>query len=146
MRSTLGRLDLLAVVVSSTGAADLQGRIQVNVMGLRSDQGQVLCALHSNAAAFPMKDQEAVQRVRAPIQDKRAVCVFADVSPGRYAVAVTHDANANGVLDKKMFGIPAEGVGASNDARGRMGPPKFDDAAFEFDGGALSIEITVQYL
>jgi len=31
--------------------------------------------------------------------------------------------------------MPKKGVGAPNDAKGLMGPPKFDDARFTFKGG-----------
>ena len=34
-----------------------------------------------------------------------------------------------------MLGIPKEGYGFSNDAKGRMGPPSFDDAAVEVGSG-----------
>jgi len=59
---------------------------------------------------------------------------------------VTHDANGNGKLDRNLLGMPTEGVGASNDARGVVGPPKFDAAKFTFDGGSLTLTITVRYL
>jgi uncharacterized protein (DUF2141 family) len=42
-----------------------------------------------------------------------------------------HDENGNGQLDKNMMGIPRERVGFSRDARGRMGPPSFADAAID---------------
>jgi len=47
-----------------------------------------------------------------------------------YAVSVFHDENYNGKLDTNLLGIPREGVGASNDARGNFRPPKFGAAAF----------------
>ncbi len=52
--------------------------------------------------------------------------------PGRYAVQAFHDENGNGSVDQGLFGIPREGVGFSNDAAIRFGPPKFDEAAFDF--------------
>jgi hypothetical protein len=48
--------------------------------------------------------------------------------PGRSGEAVgTH---SNGKLDTNMMGIPREGVGASNGAKGHFGLPKFDASAF----------------
>lgn len=52
--------------------------------------------------------------------------------PGRYAVQAFHDENGNGSVDQGLFGIPREGIGFSNDAAIRFGPPKFSDAAFDF--------------
>ena len=53
--------------------------------------------------------------------------------PGRYAAQVYHDENGNGAVDQGLFGIPEEGIGFSNDARIHLGPPKFADAAFDFE-------------
>ena len=64
--------------------------------------------------------------------------------PGRSGEAVgTH---SNGKLDTNMMGTPREGVGASNDAKGHFGPPKFDASAFRFAGGRLELKITINYL
>jgi uncharacterized protein (DUF2141 family) len=49
---------------------------------------------------------------------------FANVAPGRYAVALFHDENANGRLDKVLM-VPKEGFGFSRDAPVRFGPPRF---------------------
>ena len=57
-----------------------------------------------------------------------------------------HDENSNGKLDTKFMGIPREGVGASNGAKGHLGPPKFEAAAFSFSGGRLELKITINYL
>jgi uncharacterized protein (DUF2141 family) len=52
-------------------------------------------------------------------------------------LAAFHDENDNGKLDTNWIGIPKEGLASSNNAKGRMGPPKWRDASFEYPGGAL---------
>ena len=120
--------------------------IHVEISGLRSDKGQMLCALYSAAEAFPKKADKAVARLTAKITERRAVCDFTGVAPGTYAVSVVHDENSNGKLDTNFIGMPREGVGASNDAKGHMGPPKFSAAAFQYVGGQLDLKIHVNYL
>ena len=72
----------------------------------------------------------------------RTVLGLRDVPPGRYGVSVMHDKNANGKLDTNIVGIPTEPDGASRDARGRMGPPAFEDAAVDVQGDtALTIHL-----
>jgi uncharacterized protein (DUF2141 family) len=122
------------------------GLIHVEVVGLRTNKGQVYCALYSSANGFPKDSQKSVQRHTSSISDRNAVCEFSGMEPGRYAVSVFHDENSNGKLDTNFLGIPREGVGASNDAKGHMGPPKFDAAAFQFEGGRLNLKITINYL
>ena len=51
-----------------------------------------------------------------------------EAPPGTYAVAVHHDANANGAMDSNFLGMPKEGYGVSNDVRSRFRPPRFSEA------------------
>ena len=120
--------------------------IHAEIGGLRNDDGRVLCALFSSADGFPKDSGKAIAHAAAVISKRRAVCEFPGVAAGVYAISVFHDANANGKLDTNLLGMPREGVGASNDAKGHFGPPKFDAAKFRFAGGRLEMKITVQYL
>jgi uncharacterized protein (DUF2141 family) len=49
-------------------------------------------------------------------------------------------------LATNFVGMPKEGVGASNNAKGHFGPPKFDAAAFRFAGGRQELKIKMTYL
>jgi uncharacterized protein (DUF2141 family) len=120
--------------------------IHVDVDGLRSDRGQVLCALFSSPSDFPKKADRAVARTKSEISGRHATCEFQDVPSGNYAVSVFHDENSNGKLDANFMGIPREGVGASNNAKGRFGPPKFSRAAFEHSSGRTNLKISINYL
>jgi uncharacterized protein (DUF2141 family) len=68
---------------------------------------------------------------------------FKDLASGDYAVAVYHDANGNGRLDRNRMGMPVEMSGFSNDAQGFMGPPSFDAArlALPAEGRGLTINL-----
>jgi uncharacterized protein (DUF2141 family) len=120
--------------------------IHVEIGGLRNDKGQVLCAIYSSADGFPKEGGKAVAHAKSSISAGNAVCEFPRLSAGTYAISVFHDENSNGKLDTNFMGIPREGVGASNNAKGHFGPPKFDAAAFRFSGSRLELKITVNYL
>jgi uncharacterized protein (DUF2141 family) len=143
-------LALAFLLLSSSAFAQAESaaedRIQVEIAGLRNDKGQVLCALFSSPSDFPKKTDKAIARGASSISNRRAVCEFHGISPGTYAVSVIHDENSNGKLDTNVMGIPREGVGASNDAKGHFGPPKFAAAAFRFPGGRLELRIIINYL
>jgi uncharacterized protein (DUF2141 family) len=140
----------LLLIAFAASAAHAQSRpsnvLRAEIVGLHSDQGQVMCALFPSSAGFPGDISKATGGVSVKIHDGKAVCEFTNVAPGSYAVSVFHDENSNGKLDKKWLVIPAEGVGASNDAKGSMGPPKFDDARFEYKGGPMTLTIHIVYL
>jgi uncharacterized protein (DUF2141 family) len=120
--------------------------IHVEIGGLRNDKGQVWCAIYSSADGFPKKSDKALAHAMSSISDRHAVCDFPSLNAGTYAISVFHDENSNGKLDTNFMGIPREGVGASNNAKGRLGSPKFDAAAFRFTGSRLELKITVNYL
>lgn len=122
------------------------GTLNVTIINFRNNQGQVSVALYNKEEAFPKSPDKAVKIVLAPIRDKKATVVFESLPPGEYAISVFHDENKNGKMDSNFFGIPKEGVGASNDARGHLGPPHYKDAKFNFTGNAQSILINLVYL
>lgn len=142
-----GVLLLLASPASSLAQVTPSGNlIRVEVDGLRDTRGQVHCALFSSPADFPKKADKAAAQAMSAITHGQAFCELPGVDPGTYAISVFHDGNSNGKLDTNFMGMPREGVGASNNAKGRFGPPKFRDASFQYSGGRLVIKITITYL
>jgi uncharacterized protein (DUF2141 family) len=138
------------LLISSAALAQAQApqenQIHVEIAGLRNDKGQAVCSLFSSAGDFPKKTEKAFAHSSSVISNRHAVCEFPGVAPGTYAISVFHDENSNGKLDTNFMGIPREGVGASNGAKGHLGPPKFDAAAFRFAGGRLDLKIAINYL
>lgn len=98
--------------------------------GLADNDGDVHIALYDRADAFPDSDGMIAERIVA-ISEKSVSTVFEQLAPGRYAVAVYHDANGNHDFDHGLFGIPLEAYGFSSGARAFLGPPSFADAAFD---------------
>jgi uncharacterized protein (DUF2141 family) len=120
--------------------------IHVEIDGLRNDKGQVMCALFSSIEGFPKNSAKAAAHAKSDISQGHAFCEFPGIASGTYAVSVFHDENSNGKMDTNFMGIPREGVGASNNAKGHFGPPKFGAAAFQFSGGRIDLKITINYL
>ena len=136
----------LAAPPGADGPAAAGGAtLVVLVEGLKDDAGSVHAALHASEDGFPTKPEKALRQADAPIQGGRARIVFEGIPPGGYAVAAYHDENGNGKLDTGFLGIPTEGLGASNDAKGFMGPPGFDDARVEVRPGENRIVVHVVY-
>ena len=105
--------------------------ITLHVRNLRSSDGKVLAGLYNKADGFPVtRDGWIRGEATKDIVGGRATVRFRNMPPGTYAIAVFHDENDNDDLDVSWIGIPKEGVGASNDAVGRLGPPKWADAKF----------------
>jgi uncharacterized protein (DUF2141 family) len=138
---------LAAAVVSATSVADspATGVLTVHLLQLRSNDGQVGCALYRSADGFPTDPAKAAQMRWCPIKDKTSTCSFDPIPAGTYAVACFHDENGNGRMDKNFLGIPKEGMVVSNHAKGSMGPPPFDKAKFSFSGAASALDLQMGY-
>jgi uncharacterized protein (DUF2141 family) len=70
---------------------------------------------------------------------------LAGLPAGRYAVQAFLDENDNDKVDRALFGIPKEGVGFSNDAKINFAPPKFAEAAFDYNGSGRTIGFKLRY-
>tara|TARA_R110002111_G_scaffold2882_10_gene19160 strand:+ start:141 stop:566 length:426 start_codon:yes stop_codon:yes gene_type:complete len=101
--------------------------ITVKISGMKSDKGDVFVALYNSKNDFLKK---SFKGAIVNVVDKKATVVFENIENGIYAISVFHDENDNKKMDTKIFGIPKEPIGTSNDATGFMGPPKFKDAKF----------------
>lgn len=125
-------------------AADLE----VVLRGVHSADGQALVAVHQERpdTAFP-SDAGVVANAARPATEGEMTFRFTGLSAGEYAVAAFHDADGDGELNANFVGMPTEGYGFSNDARGFMGPPKFAAAAVSVGGDAetTQIAVSIQY-
>lgn len=138
-------MGLILATISVSAFAQNPSSVHVFIDGLRSSQGKVSFALHNRADSFPSRPLNALARKHSPITEGKSEARFEGIAPGEYAIAVYHDENNNNTLDSNFIGIPKEGVGASNNARGRMGPPTFEDAKFQLNGQALQLNIKIRY-
>lgn len=101
--------------------------VTVNFTGMDNDKGKLMVAIYNSENTFLRKGYKGSV---AAIKDKKATVIFKDIPKGVYAVSCFHDENNNKKMDTRIFGIPKEAYGASNDAKGFMGPPKYEDAKF----------------
>jgi uncharacterized protein (DUF2141 family) len=136
---------VLLAISPSSADAPATGVLTVQIMSLRSNNGQVGCMIYNSAKGFPKDSSAALQRRWCPITNAASTCAFDPIPAGTYAVACFHDENKNGKLDTGLFGIPTEGTVASNHAKGLMGPPSFDKAKFAFSGAASELQLRMGY-
>ena len=133
-----------ALGLAVTAIAQGQNVITVQVEGLRNDQGNVRCGLYNSPVGFREPGKE-YKGVVAPISGGKATCVFGDIPPGSYAVALFHAEHNEQTLPTGAFGIPKLGYGFTRDAKGSFGPPSFDSAAYKYAGGPSTWPVHVQY-
>ncbi|QOY93719.1 DUF2141 domain-containing protein [Massilia sp. UMI-21] len=124
-------------LAGAAGAAEL--RIQVD--DLRSAQGKVMIAVYDSADSF-LKRPARAARVTAEAGTVSAH--IKDLPPGEYGIALFHDANDNGRMDSNAMGIPTEDHAFSNNARGNMGPPTFEQVRFALPAAGATATISLR--
>ena len=102
-------------------------KLTVSVSGLENNNGTVKVGLYNSEGTFL---KTTFKSLSSEIKNNKAVVIFSNLPAGEYAISTYHDENNNGKLDKNMMGIPSEDYKASNDAKGFMGPPDYNDAKF----------------
>ncbi len=76
--------------------------------------------------------------------EDRVVWRVPDLPPGDYSLAIYHDRNDNGRLDRNFLGLPREPYGFSNGLRARFGPPSWRSAHFSVKEPAAEISICLK--
>jgi len=141
----LAALALGAPLLGLAAESPATGTITVTMAGFRSDKGFMRISLFASKKGYPGDHTRAVRTGSGSIKNGTATFAFTGVPHATYAIAVLHDENGNGKMDTNAIGIPKEGGGASNDAKARFGPPKFDEAKFVLRDAQLKLRINIRY-
>jgi uncharacterized protein (DUF2141 family) len=129
-------LVLTALVLAETASA---ATLVIRADGVASAQGMVyagICDRSFEEETCPYRDRAAAHAGRVELRVR-------NVKPGRYAIAVFHDTNSNGKLDRNFIGLPQEPYGFSNDV-GRRGFPSFEGALIEVTNPTTTIVVPVR--
>ena len=143
--AAIAALMVLAPANAPASALAPTGSLSITVDGLRSARGMIRVCVTANPRAFPDCSRDAAARTASIAAANGAVLDFQHLVPGRYAVSLLHDENANGKVDKFLM-IPTEGYGFSRNASVRFGPPSFSAAAVEIGASALRTRIRMRYM
>jgi uncharacterized protein (DUF2141 family) len=136
---------IAAIAIASIATANAQaGKVGVTVTGLRSSDGVVRCGLYASASGFRQPGREMRGAV-APIRGQSATCMFGSLPVGTYAVAVFHAERNEARIETGAFGKPKQGYGFSNNPSSGFGPPSFSAAAFNYQGGNQTLQVSLQY-
>ena len=133
------RTALLALLLSA-GAAHA-GDLTIRIDDVKTAQGQLMVALYDSADGFLKR---TLKTGAVPAVAGGATVVFRDVPAGDYGVALYHDANGNGKMDRNAIGMPVEDYAFSNNAIGNMGPPSFEQAKFTVPQAGTSVTVSLR--
>jgi len=151
-------LILLAVIIMSCGKASAEEEdsreaaetssgfntlLTVQITGFEEVTGFARMEIFNSEDGFPRDTNRSVYSASEPVNSDPVTFTIESLQPGIYAITVYHDEDGDGELDMSFYGPPSEKVGTSNDARGRMGPPSFEDACFTLASEPFEMIITL---
>ncbi len=119
----------------ATAGAMAQGKISVTVEGLKNTKGLVYVTLQNSAEMFESKTDKFYKVAVINIENGERNCMFENIPAGIYAATILHDEDSNKKLTTNFIGMPTEGFGFSNNAKGKMSKPSFKVASFTVESG-----------
>jgi uncharacterized protein (DUF2141 family) len=123
--NTIKQLSMILIMfLANSNPVFGQHHLVIEISPLKNDNGKVLLA-------FMDENENIIREISADIDSGQCTVLIENLEPGNYAFKYFHDENENNKLDTKLFIIPKEGYGFSNNAKGRFGPPSFKDTIFE---------------
>ena len=128
---------LLLSSLSSLTVGALAETLTVEVTQVEAATGDIYLAIYREGDDFPGESTVYRQASAAATLGTTTIPLL---PAGQYAIAAFHDVDEDGGLTRNLIGMPQEPFGFSNDAPVYLGPPSFEQAAF--DKGAEDLTIT----
>jgi len=136
--SAVGSGSVPPILAQSIGKAT----IVIKITGLRSEKGQVRIAIFNSSETW-LGDHPGYSST-IDVEGQSVTWKLNDVPYGDYGIAVFHDENKNGKMDKNLLGIPLEPYGFSNNVRVVFGPPAWEKSKFAVKGSTTEVSIEVK--
>ncbi len=120
--------------------------LTITIADIRESEGRLMIQVANSEKGFEFSEDSAAPQPVAISQLAEAGEMTFEVTlpPGIYGARVLHDLNGNGEMDSNFVGMPKEPWAFSNNATGRLGPAKWQDAKFEISGDT-AVEIRLNH-
>ncbi len=120
-----------------------KGDLVLQVSNIETPSGSLRVAIYDSEQNFLIDGNEISLKI-APVKATNALRIsISDLPFGKYAIAIYHDVNNNGQLDKNYLGIPIEPYAFSNNPKVKWRSPTFTETQVELDEAQkdLSVEL-----
>ncbi|MCK5170058.1 MAG: alpha/beta fold hydrolase [Bacteroidales bacterium] len=105
--------------LASSNKEEENNTLKITINGLKSSNGKIFLQLDDLSG-------NKVASIAEKIINNQCTISIDNITTGKYSIYYFHDENNNNELDSK-FGIPKEGYGFSNNAKGTFGPPPIEE-------------------
>ena len=106
--------------------------ITLTVTDIRTPQGKLSIGLFSSEEGYNSGNR--IGGILADVSSNTVQVEFKNLPEGHYAIRLYHDVDSSSAMNTNIFGLPAEPYAFSNNAKGQMGPAKWNAVNFKVSG------------
>jgi uncharacterized protein (DUF2141 family) len=122
-------------------------KVSIDITQKRNTSGNICLSVFNKAQGWPDSAEAAIIKKCFPANSDPSSLSIAVEPNSQIAIAIFHDENLNGDLDKAPgIGIPKEGFGFSTNPPLKIGAPSFDEVALSIGETEVSTQINLTYL
>jgi uncharacterized protein (DUF2141 family) len=140
MKTLIAFVLSLLLTVSVQAESGQVGELTLVVKNVVPSQGEVRIALFDSKKTYT---KTPVHAAVVKVKNGAAEWSVNELKPGEFAIALYHDANGDGKMNKNIIGLPKEDYGFSNNASGKFGPPSWRKAKFTVSRGTTKHTINL---
>ncbi len=134
---------IVLILAFSYGFTNLEkeemGKLIIKINNVSKDRGVIWIGLYDSADTYLIKEKSILKKI--DVSQKGYHEMVIDSLPyGIYAMALFHDINANGEMDRNLLGIPSEPYAFSKKPKSKWRLPKFDEVKFNFSQDVQEID------
>lgn len=119
--------------------------VNLTIENLRNGRGVVILTLYPDNKARFLKPMGSLYVTKVPARaGTSTACIFVPQA-GAYGLALYHDENDNGKIDRNGLGIPREGFGFSNNPKIFMSAPSLKSVRFMAGPAGTPLRIRMKY-
>ena len=107
------------------------GALIISVNNIKETGGIIWVGIYDSRENFMIKENAIVEGFDVDQTGKMDLHI-PRLAYGSYAVALFHDINGNGELDRNVIGIPSEPFAFSKPPRSKWRMPRFREIVFDF--------------
>lgn len=119
------------------------GPLVIEVGNVKEAKGTIWVGIYDSEDNYLVKEKAIVQGFKVErVGDARFS--IPGLPFGTYAVALFHDINDNGELDRNFLGIPTEPFAFSRPPRSKWRLPSFNEVAFQFQASSQRLRMSLR--
>lgn len=128
-----------------SGLTNVQsGTLVLHIENVQDTKGCLQIALFNSAETFLIDEKAAYTKTIYHETSGKIKVELTGLPYGSYALAIFHDEDGDGKLDKNLFGIPTEPYTFSNNPKIKWRGPQYEESKFEFNANNTSLVLQLR--